>query len=126
VSAPTDPTDPTSDPKVVPRDPRDLVLAALIGVLLTPFTGIVRALVFRLMWSWFLAPQYGEGPTLQTWFGIGVLHGMIFTLPRAQEKPDTLPKNVIRHVIENIITGLLLLGLMIVAAAMARIIWGWR
>lgn len=108
------------------RDPRDLVLAVLVGMMLSPFTGIVRALACRLMWRWFLAPQYGDGPTLQTWFGIGVLHGMIFTLSRAQEKVDTLPKNVIRHIIESAITGLVLLGAMIIVAAMSRILWGWR
>jgi hypothetical protein len=105
------------------RDPRDGVLAILVGALLSPFTGMLRALAYRLLWSWFLAPQYGEGPTLQTWFGIGVLYSLFsFRQARAGE----LPKNVVWHAVENAIVGLLVLGTAIVAAAMARVVWGWR
>lgn len=105
------------------QDPRDSVIAILVGVLLSPFIGMLRAIVYRLLWNWFLAPQYGEGPALQTWFGIGILYSLI-TIRQASS--NDLPKNPVRRVFEGAVTGLLMLGAAIVAAAMARVIWGWR
>ena len=110
----------TAEPK---QDPRDSMLVILVGALLSPFTGMLRALTYRLLWNWFLAPQYGEGPALQTWFGIGVLYSL-FSFHQARS--GELPKNVVWHVVENAIVGLLVLGTAIVAAAMARVVWGWR
>jgi hypothetical protein len=107
------------DPK---QDPRDLVLAILVGALLSPFTGMLRALVFRLLWSWFLTPQYGEGPTLQTWFGIGVLYSLI-TLRRG--KSEELSGSVMRRVAESVFFDLMTLGAVIIAAMLARVVWGW-
>lgn len=116
----------TTEPKQVTelkQDPRDLVLAILVGALLSPFTGMLRAFAYQLLWNWFLAPQYGEGPALQTWFGIGVLYS---TVSFRQASSGELPKKIIWSVVESAIIGLLVLGAAIVAAAMARVVWGWR
>lgn len=105
-------------------DPRDLALAILVGALLSPFVGMLRALTYRLFWDWFVAPQYGDGPTLQTWFGIGTLVTLLKF--RQETSSKGFPRNPVRLTIESAIVGILILGGAIVAAAMARVIWGWR
>lgn len=122
-----DDTKTTKGTKDAKPDPRDLVLAALVGMLLSPLTGIVRALAFRLMWRWFLAPQYGEGPSLRAWFGIAVLHAMIFVISDVQlAKSEEPSKHAIRAVVAKMAIGLVLIGFTIVTAALARVFWGWR
>lgn len=117
----------STDTKEPPHDPRDLVLAILIGVLITPFTGMVYALACRLLWGWFVAPQYGDGPTLETWFGVSALYGVIVAIGQARhDSAKPLPSGVIGYVVKSATTGLMLLGVAIAAAAMARVIWGWR
>ena len=117
-----------TDPKAASKqdskqDPRDLVIAILVGALLSPFTGMVQALAYRLLWGWFLAPQYGEGPTLQTWFGVGVLYSLIAF---RRKTAGDLPKNPVWHMVEITFLGFVTIGAAIVAAAMARVVWGWR
>lgn len=110
------------------RDPRDLVLAALIGVVIAPFTSIVQALAVRLMWTWFLAPQYGDGPTLRAWFGVIVVFDLFtisLTTSIQRTRSTPLPKNIIVHIIESSITHLFLFGIVIATAAISRDLWGW-
>jgi hypothetical protein len=91
----TEPKKP-ADPK---QDPRDLVIALLVSTLLAPFLGMLRALTYRLFWNWFVAPQYGDGPTLETWFGIGTLAALIMF---RQDTSSKLPKgNVFKLVFES-------------------------
>lgn len=109
------------------QDPRDAILAILFGMLLFPFTGMLRALAFQLLWSWFLV-QYGEGPTLQSWFGISVLYSLSAGFGRepVEEKPDVPPKSLVRGMLEKTLFSLLTLGALLVSAAVARVVWGWR
>lgn len=105
------------------QDPRDLILAFLMGMLFTPFLGMLRALAYRLLWGWFLAPQYGDGPTLQAWFGVGVLYTLISY--RKDESEGDL-KHPVRYMFERVFLDVMMLGAMMLAAAMARVVWGWR
>lgn len=111
---------PPPEPK---QDLRDLVLAFLVAVLLMPFVGMLRALTYRLLWGWFLAPQYGEGPSLQAWFGLGILFTLIAF--RRDSSGEEL-KNPVRRAFESAFLSLLMLGAMIISAVMARVVWGWR
>jgi hypothetical protein len=110
-------------PAETKQDPRDLVIAALVGTLLSPFTGMLRAIVYQILWNWFLATQYGEGPTLKTWFGIGALCSLIAF---RQAASGDLPGNPVRRMFDSAIIGSLMLGAALVAAAMARVVWGWQ
>jgi hypothetical protein len=112
--------DAKTEPK---RDPRDIALALLTAIAITPFTGMLRAVVYRLLWGWFLAAQYGAGPTLAAWFGIGLLMSMLtvkFDSSESTGKPVT-----IGAVLETAFAGALWQGTIIVAAVLARGIWGW-
>lgn len=116
---------PVTEPPAPERktDPRDLTLAVLVGTLLSPFVGMLRALTCRLFWGWFIAPQYGEGPSLKTWFGIGILIPLIKVHQEATTKEPA--EHPVWRMIESTVIGVLMLGGTIVAAAMARVVWGW-
>jgi hypothetical protein len=103
-------------------DPRDAILMLLLGLVLVPVSGVLRALTFRLLWGWFMATQYGDGPTLQTWFGINVL----VSLMTYNATPSSESEKPLARLFKIFINGLLLLGVVILSAAMARFMWGWR
>jgi hypothetical protein len=105
------------------QDPRDLVIAVLVALLLMPFVGMLYALTYRLLWDWFFAPQYGEGPALRTWFGIGILYTLVSF---RQDKSGEERKDLVRHVFERVFLDFVRIGTVIIAAAMARVVWGWR
>lgn len=106
-----------------PRDPRDVVLAALVVAILSPFTGMLHALTFRLLWSWFLAQQYGEGPTLRTWFGISAITSLLAGIRHAESKNSG--ESLSAMIANSVFVSALLLGVVIATGAVARMIWGW-
>jgi hypothetical protein len=112
-----DMTESKPEPK---QDPRDIVITVLVAMLLSPFSGMVRALAFRLLWGWFLAPQYGDGPTLRAWFGVSILITLL-----TYRLDSTSGKSSVSSVITNTFVHFFMLGSIIVAATMARFVWGW-
>ncbi len=42
-----------------------------------PTSAFLQAWTAHNMWSWFLAAQYGPGPTLGAWFGVTVIVSLL-------------------------------------------------
>lgn len=75
----------------------------LIALILSFLTNIVTVLLevhlFSHVWSWFLAEQYGPGPTLAAWFGLATVLTVIVNtclLAHPTEKSENDP---VTHVI---------------------------
>lgn len=40
---------------------------------------VLEVALSKWLWAWFIAPQYGAGPTTLTWFGVWALYGVTQT-----------------------------------------------
>jgi len=49
--------------------PLGILLLIIVAI---PASALLETVAARNVWSWFLATQYGPGPTLGAWFGISV------------------------------------------------------
>ena len=54
---------------------RHLLNIAGAGVLMVAHA-IAMASTLRLLWGWFLSPQYGAGPSLAAWYGASTIFGL--------------------------------------------------
>ena len=54
------------------------VIGLLLAVIIfTPINALIQAATFSKLWEWFVAGQYGHGPTYSTWYGISLILGTI-------------------------------------------------
>jgi hypothetical protein len=53
----------------------------LVGFVIDLVLGVLGAHILGQFWAWFLAPQYGAGPTFASWYG-ALLLAAIFTFRR--------------------------------------------
>lgn len=66
-------------------------LGILTWVLVTSVLSvIVQAVAFRQLWTWFVAYEYGVGPSLGAWFGIATILRLMLKLSEL----DPTPRNV--------------------------------
>jgi len=99
------------------------LLALTAWFVLTPVSALITAKFFTVMWSLLLAPQYGPGPTYESWYGIsflvtlGTLH-----LQWDQKKTDVGP---IVGVLGKIISTWIAWGISLAVAAFVRYVLGW-
>lgn len=49
------------------------VLALVVALVLAPISSLLATQAAELIWRWYLAPQYGAGPTTRAWFGMSAL-----------------------------------------------------
>lgn len=60
-----------------------LMLLALLSL-----STVLEVALSKWLWAWFIAPQYGAGPTTLTWFGVWALHGVAQTASAAKPEQD--------------------------------------
>lgn len=53
------------------------ILKILFSLSLSMIIVFVQAWAFSTLWSWFVAPQYGSGPTYPAWFGLSLIAGTV-------------------------------------------------
>lgn len=52
-------------------------------------SALVHSWMMQCLWRWFLARQYGPGPTMGAWFGIATIAGfVIYKATRTRTKGD--------------------------------------
>ena len=69
------------------------VLALVVLTLVAPFVSLLMCWTFGVLWSWFVAPSLGAGPSMAAWFGIGcianiVLNTALITVTRQKVDAD--------------------------------------
>jgi Mg/Co/Ni transporter MgtE len=71
-------------------------------------TALIQAAVLRRLWSWFVAGEYGPGPSLGAWFGIATILGLIIgmattatTAPPRASKRDESWDEIIRQSVSH-------------------------
>lgn len=89
--------------------------AVLVGLLMAPLTSLFNAKAMSTIWSWFVARDYGVGPSEAAWFGLSSILSValipIFLGLKGQEDDSNagpIAKVVIRHIV---IWVILLIGL---------------
>ncbi len=74
--------------KVKPTVANLVILAAALTVMSVLRTTVV-AVSLGTLWRWFCAPQYGAGPSLSAWFGIGMMVAVIAVFAKdSRQKPN--------------------------------------
>lgn len=102
------------------------LIAALLGMfVVTPFSTMIAAHVSVALWNRFLFAQYGDGPSLRTWFGIQfliALHLYWIKKDAMFEPDDAAPYSslIIRTILYAFMPTVLLLSGMLAAT-----VWGW-
>ncbi len=64
---------------------------------------LIQAAVLHRLWSWFVAHEYGPGPSLGAWFGIATILGMIVGMAtpmrgRAADRTESIDETIRRGV----------------------------
>lgn len=102
------------------------------GILLTPISAWIIGSCMQAIWRWFLAAEYGEGPSIWAWWGIGLLLGMSVLAPlfermppskEMQEDPKYQMKNPGTFVLTTAIRSWFTAALFALVAAFAKFVW---
>lgn len=112
------------EPKKQKTKPLTVLLLVAYALLVQPFVSLLVAWTISVEWRWFLASQYGAGPSLMSWFGatfiVGMLIGIsIASIPRNPEAKE--PGGAIAMSLGVGVGALIVLG---VAWVYRSLIWG--
>ena len=98
-----------------------IVLALLF--FMTPVSALLSAKLYSILWGILLEPQFGTGPTYQSWYGISLFIALALRhLKRDDDKKD---KSVVLVAVESVISGYASILLTIVIALFVRTVVGW-
>jgi len=101
--------------------------AAILLVVLfviSPITALVSAKIADTLWNLLLAPQYGDGPTYQSWYGISLLSAYVLFGMRSSEPDDG--ESPYFWAASKLFSGLAHGVLLIFAAYFTALVLGWR
>lgn len=56
------------------------VIAAVIAIGMAPVNAVVQSWTLQKLWTWFLSREYGPGPSMGAWYGIGAMIGVMMAL----------------------------------------------
>lgn len=60
----------------------------LCMILAIPLLSLLSALIYRTAWDLTLSTQFGDGPTLKSWFGVSLVTKMLFQASREDGDND--------------------------------------
>ena len=94
------------------------LIVYLVSVfVLGPITALVETATASKLWSWFVRPQYGNGPTYASWYGGIAILTMVFVvnnLGRAQDESfkdgSAITRTAVLQVIICLMCAFILLG----------------
>lgn len=97
-----------------------IVLAILVA--LAPIGALYSAWIFSSIWDLLVRPQYGAGPTYESWYGFSTLFSLailsLLTKDTDKDEPATTP------LIKLVVSCLLMLMILGIAHAVHAIL-GW-
>jgi hypothetical protein len=94
------------------------------AVVVQPFVSLFVAWTLTVEWRWFLAEQYGPGPSLMSWFGLSLIAGLIIgvaTVSVARKPGHDKPRNAIASMVGVGFGAALVLG---IAWLYRALLWG--
>lgn len=93
-----------------------------IAIALLPVGALFGAWVYSELWHYLLAPQYGQGPSYESWFGISCIWGLLTQamIPDKKNEKETV-SDFFADVIVSYVKRLFALGL----ALFVRAVLGW-
>lgn len=105
---------------------KKICLAVLAALVFTPVYALAAGAAFRLLWGWFVAAEYGPGPSIGAWVGISTILGLIVHNHGAQvsdrrDKSDASASSVIGVVIGRLAA----IGVILVVARFVGAVFGW-
>jgi len=96
-----------------------LALAFLVAA---PICALVTAATAETLWAWFMAPQYGRGPSMAAWYGVSLLVALM-TARVKRERVET--ESVIAAAIVEILACVFIALALLATAALVRKMNGW-
>jgi hypothetical protein len=89
-------------------------------------TALIQAAALRRLWSWFVAAEYGPGPSLGAWFGIATILGLIVGMAAPLRAADKEPADeMTRRAVVHTLSRWLAYGLVLVTARLVGSALGW-
>jgi hypothetical protein len=95
----------------------------LLFFILIPLSALAEAGAAQLLWRWFVAVQYGAGPTMPAWYGLFMIAGIAHLGLREKKLPEAEGYTLL--VLFQFAHALLTIGFMLAAATLVRVIVGW-
>lgn len=87
-------------------------------------SGLVETSVASRLWLWFVAREYGPGPSLGAWFGIVTVVSMIQSRSRSSaQEEDPIP--TLGKLVQTTVMRWMLCGLILALAWLTGTICGW-
>lgn len=94
--------------------------AVVIGIAVIAAISLVNAHIYVRLWDWMVEPQYGPGPSVQSWYGITLMLNM--SRIRKLKESD---ENVLRRLAHSVIDLYVQVGILVVAGFVAAWYAGW-
>lgn len=105
------------------------LLSLLVSALIAPFSALLHTVALRLLWAWFLAPEYGPGPSTRAWFGISTIVGLAFIgvhYAIVAYAPAQDEHRGVRRAINRVITLQVATWFAVLLAFLSVNLFGWR
>lgn len=102
-----------------------LTLTILVGV--TPLSALLSAKIYAMIWRLLLSPQFGDGPSYESWYGITILLSVLthHLLPKPPAEPTAEAKPLLRAALDSTVAFYVHAGLGLLFAAFVRLALGW-
>lgn len=102
-----------------------LVAAMTVVIAASPITTYVLSLPLAKIWQWFLADQYGSGPSTKSWMGAILATSTFMLIFRKEDKDDENVKvpSVWELAFVAIFRTTILVGLAFIEAAWLHVFW---
>ena len=101
-----------------------IATAAVVAFVLSPLSALTYAFTSQKIWTWFVAEQWGDGPTFQTWVGLGELFSLYMLASRITRSRDEHAKVTVTDTIAHVVVVNLLALAAILSAAWLRVFYG--
>lgn len=98
------------------------VAAVVTWLVLTPISALVIAKLCTALWGLLLAPQYGAGPSYESWYGIACLVSWATIHLPWEKKEDTGP---IAGVFNRVVSMWIAMLFSVLVAMFVRFVLGW-
>lgn len=103
-----------------------LIGMLLAGALFGAFNGFIESVAVSKLWRWFLADEYGSGPSFASWYGIIMIASVMFgihTFHLQSEKSDG--SFIMKMMVRSFAIVFICVGVLAVAYGISSLA-GWR
>lgn len=104
---------------------KKLSMLAVVAAISSPVTALIGCAACRLLWGWFLAAEYGDGPSNGAWFGVSTILGMIVQASTPRKTGDGSQDTTLSSLVGSIATRWATIGLVLVVARFVGAVCGW-